>query len=120
MSAQKRHVSRATQPFDAQYRLVGPGDDAWQPLTVLDVSTRGVRFEAEALLERHDRVDVRFTVPESTDPLVVSSRVIWSRSQHGRGVVETGVEFEDLSPDQRAQLDNLVGFLSKYPPPPPH
>jgi hypothetical protein len=51
------------------------------------------------------------------DLLIIKGQVVWSRLQ-ASGVVETGVEFLELTPELQFQLDNVIQFLRTAVPPP--
>ena len=114
MSGERRRFSRVPQAFDAQYRLMGELMESWRKIRTLNLSAGGMRFRSAALLEIGEWLEVQLTLPGIHEPTILRGRVVWSRMQ-ASGVVENGMEFVDLSPEQQLQIDQLVEFLNKRP-----
>ena len=89
-------------------------------MTLLNLSAGGLRFRAEEVLEKNTLLAIDVKIPGLREQITIKGRVAWS-TMHASGVVETGVEFLDVSPDQQFQIDNIVQFFqprgSSSPPP---
>ena len=117
MAQERRRFARASQPFDAHYRLYGELTESWRTIQTLNISAVGMRFRSADLLELNARLEIEITLPCLREPLTVRGRVIWSQTM-GSGVTENGAEFFDVTPEQEEQIDDLVKFLMRGVPPP--
>ena len=112
MARERRQFSRVPQLFDVQYRLTGTLGESWRETKTSNVSAGGIRFRSEETLELGDSLEIRIELPGMRERLVLNGRVIWNQLQ-ASGVMEHGVQFLDLKPEQQLQIDNLVQFLKK-------
>jgi hypothetical protein len=81
-------------------------------VATVDLSASGASFESERLYEPSDTLEIQISLPSFGMPLILRGRVVRSRSQPS-GVVACAVEFVDVTPDQQAEVDELVQFLNK-------
>jgi len=116
MAQERRRFARASQPFDAHYRLYGELTESWRTIQTLNVSATGVRFRGADLIEEGAKLEIEITLPCLREPLTIRGRLIWSQTM-GSGVTENGAEFIDVTPAQGEQIDDLVKFLMKDVPP---
>ena len=114
---ERRRYPRVLQPFDAQYHPRGNFMGGWCSMRILNLGAGGMRFTTEELLEEGALLEIQVTLPIILEPLALVARVVW-RQTLASGVVEHGVEFADLTPQQSEKLDELVRFLVKQPPKP--
>jgi c-di-GMP-binding flagellar brake protein YcgR len=111
MARERRRFSRADQPFETRYRLLGELMHGWCAARTLNISAGGIRFRSEEPLERGSMLEIQLKLPSHAEVLVLQGRVSWSKTQ-ASGVTEIGVELLDVTPDQQAQIDAVVQFLS--------
>ena len=112
MTRERRTFGRASQPFDAQYRLSGELTASWRTITTVNISAGGMRFTDMDAHERGTSIEVRIQLPSLREPFTLQGRIAWSQMQ-ASGVAESGVEFLDLTPEQQVQIDQLVQFLQQ-------
>jgi uncharacterized protein (TIGR02266 family) len=74
-----------------------------------DVSAGGAFLESELLLEVGTEIEVVFALPDRLRPVRARARVAWAtRHDRAKGVSGMGVEFTDLSDDDRQSLAEFV------------
>jgi hypothetical protein len=114
MGFENRRFDRASTPFELECRSAGGQAALWERAMTRDFGAGGVAFQSDAQFARDELLEVRFSLPNTGAPLVVRGRVVRvdARDAGGR---EYGVAFEDPTPDQQAQIDELVQFLRKKP-----
>lgn len=86
-----------------------------------NISSGGVGFELEELVALHagDPVAVRFVVPETMEPLVLSAVVVHTSYRRGEGSLYVGAAFVDVDELVQNPLDRFVEeavLLAKTPP----
>lgn len=113
---ERRQFPRVPQPFEAQYRHHGELMASWVTVRILNLGAGGIRFRGEEAIPAGTVLEIRMTLPIADEPLMVRGQVIWSQSI-AAGVVEHGVSFTDVIPEQAVQIDELVQFLMKSKPP---
>ena len=74
-----------------------------------------MRFKSADLLELGAELEVRLQMPYAAEALALRARVKWSAMQ-ASGVVENGIEFMEITPDQQARVDEVVKFFSQKSP----
>lgn len=116
MGSEHRQFPRVQQPFEVQYRRAGELGQGWKNGFVINLSAGGVRFHGQELLEVGDKLELRLVLPNLREPLFLIGTVVWHRMK-AAGITEYGIEFQDVSPDQRATIDELVRFLAISPKP---
>ena len=112
MGQERRQFARVLHPFDVQYRRYGKLGETWQVVTTLNLSAGGTRFRSEDALDTDEILELQIELPGIRERLMLRGRVTWCHMQ-ASGVTEHGVEFIDVTGEQRAQIDNLVHFLRK-------
>jgi len=110
MKPERRRFPRIGESVKVQYRTSGQLGTTWHTATVVNFSAGGVRFRAEEQLERLTPVTVQIVFPGARTVMDLQGQIIWTEMQ-ASGVVECGVEFLEVSTQQQAQIDQLVGFL---------
>jgi hypothetical protein len=114
MGQDQRRFDRILQPFEVKCRRANEPLKPWITTLTRDLSAAGMcvqgseRFEVGALL------DVHIELPGVPGVLHLQGRVVWQKGT----AVEYGVEFIQITPDQQAQIDELVQFLKKRHKPP--
>jgi len=112
MSVERRAFRRIPQSFVVQYRLFGAFTEGWRSGNAVNVSASGLRMRSEDVFEVGTTLTLHITLPGLRGPLDLLGRVAWSQAQ-AAGVSESGIEFMDLTSEQQAQIDELVGFLQR-------
>jgi uncharacterized protein (TIGR02266 family) len=112
MRRERRHFHRIPHAFEVQYRRQGELGESWRAVNTVNLSAGGIRIRCEDLFEGGTLLELSIQLPNAREPLVLQGCVIWSRTQ-ASGVTEYGVEFLDVTPERRVQIDNLVEFLKK-------
>lgn len=110
MTKERRSFPRVPQPFEARYRLTDEMGASWHAMTLVNISAGGVRFRTDQLIEQDTPLQIQVQLPGMREALVVSGHAVWSTLQ-ASGVMEIGVEFLNVTPDQQLQIDNVVQFL---------
>ena len=113
----RRDFHRVTQPVTGRYRLSNQIVAPWTSITIINLSAGGLRFRGEELLEQDAPIEVETHVPGMSAVLFVKGRVAWSSLQ-ASGVTETGVQFLDVTIEQKFRIDKMVEFLRSTAPPP--
>lgn len=111
MSQERRRFQRVPETFPAQCRRSRSGEP-WQEIQSLDISAGGLRFVSRLPFEQGEPLDFEMTLPATNQELKVSGAVVWTKFQ-AAGVVEIGVQFNRLTPDQEILIDEVVQFLMK-------
>lgn len=118
MADERRDFSRVPVPFGVRYRIYGELGESWREIATVNISAGGMRVRTEEILETGTQLEIQITLSSAATRLAVQGSIAWSRPM-GAGVNESGVQFTDLTPQQREQVDALVQFLRKSAPPPP-
>jgi c-di-GMP-binding flagellar brake protein YcgR len=112
MGSDQRKFDRIPEVLDAQCRPTMGFSGNWRVIATLDISAGGIGFQTQELFETSDTVEIQLRLPGMPGPLVLPGMVVRSRPLPS-GLSECAVEFTDVSPSQRAELDALVQFLRK-------
>ncbi len=96
MSDDRRHSQRAL--FCNEVEVVGYG-----PRRSADLSVGGMFIETIAAFPRDTVLKLKFKLDNESAPIVVQARVLYVAN--GIGV---GVEFTDLSPEDRARIERML------------
>lgn len=113
----RRRAPRIPQTLEAQCRLSGDLGGGWSDTMVVNISQSGVRLRGRAMFEPESVVELRVRFAAAKEPLLVKGRVAWSQLQASQ-VVEHGIEFLELTPDQQVQLVETIEFLTRKSIPP--
>lgn len=108
--AERRRFSRVPLSLTVQCRPFGGFAELWQTVQALDLSAVGMRVRSEEPFGFWTTLETRIQIPSLREPLEVRGRVVWSQTPP-TGLMEMGIEFIDVSPEQQEQIDELVQFL---------
>ena len=114
MRKESRKFPRVPGSFETKYRVCGDFTQSWHLAKTLDLSAVGIRLLADQLLEGNMTLEIQITLPSLYNPLFLNARVVWVKTA-APDMTECGVEFSDVSTEQKAQIDALVAFLSHPP-----
>ena len=111
MEAQeRRRYPRVELPLSVQFQVRGDPKARPQTGLLLNLSAGGLRFTGAQPLERGTKLEFQIGLLRK-ELYVLTGAVMWTKSLGTS--VECGVEFTDLSPTRRAELDEIVQFLTK-------
>jgi len=111
-SRDQRKFSRVGLPITIRHRQAGELMEMWSVGTLLDLSAGGLRFTSLKPIDQGTRLEFQIILPTRKEPYVLSGDILWEKKSEG-GLLEYGVSFPDVNPDQQAELDELVQFLMK-------
>ena len=109
--AERRNDQRVSVSLPVTYQLLGAPTRSPYTGRVVDISAGGLRLICDRPVELGERVDVAVNLPARTIPYQLPGRVVWVKPASSGS--ECGVQFLDLSPDQRYELDEIVQFLMR-------
>ena len=96
--------------MDCALRVMSPDIPGYSGISV-DLSLTGLQLETRQALTLGHVVELRLeTHIEEMEFIVVKARVAWCRPE-GKKAFRSGLEFRDLTPEIRAQLEELSRFL---------
>ena len=93
-----------------------PGDPSAgeRSAVILNLGTGGMRLRGAAALPSDTMLEGSLQPSDASEPVTFQGRVAWS-SMQASGVVESGVEFRELTASQQAQLSRLLVWLAEQP-----
>lgn len=121
MITERRRFMRAAESFPTQCRPTG-SDEPWQGGHTVSMSAGGLRFVSPMYLEAGAPVDLQVVFPMSGETVWMTGTVVWTKSP-AAGVVEAGVQFHPLNPEQEMKINAVVQVLMQRRgalPPEPH
>ena len=80
-----------------------------------DINEGGLFIETEAPRATGTEVAMRFNLPGSNDPLQTVGRVAWVRSATTDEPAGMGIEFDELSEDDRTRINAMIRSLRNGP-----
>lgn len=111
MSQERRGGTRAPCIFPVRCRLA-QADAPWRDVQTVNVSAGGLRYLGQESFETGTVLEVQVIRPYDGEVVPVRGTVVWTTSP-AAGVVETGVQFEPLTPAQRQRIEELVQRLMR-------
>ena len=112
MGDERRRFQRIPHEFEVQYRRFSGLADPWFTVTAINLSASGIRFRNEEALEVGTKLELHIRLP-GQEPFSLLGQVVWSELAASK-VMETGVEFVDVSGRQEIRIDEMVQFLRKH------
>ena len=103
---ERRHAPRVENQLLVKFRL--PADEKWHMTPLKDLSATGLRFMAEVPCADGTALELQLLLPTIATPLRLAGRVSWARPASIPQLYDYGVEFVDLLPTQREEIDRLV------------
>jgi hypothetical protein len=98
MGDEKRHARRVTYPCEVE--CTGAGANPLNP-RISDLSSSGAFIDSMMAVPVGTRFSVKFVLPSG--PIQLDAEVVHSMEHFGMGV-----RFLDVTPDQRARLEEMV------------
>lgn len=80
-----------------------------------DINEGGLFIETEKPRPTGTEVAMRFNLPGSDDPLQTVGRVAWVRSAGTDAPAGMGIEFDELSQDDRTRINAMIRSLRNGP-----
>ena len=116
MADERRRFPRIPEACDVRYRRAGWAGEPWELARTINVSATGMRFSSRQSFESGTLLEVQFKLPlnRGQKEFVVQGTVVWSNSP-AAGMTEVGLQFETMTTDQRAEIDDFVAFLLEHP-----
>ena len=78
-----------------------------------NINEGGVFIETDAPSEIDTLVQLHFRVPDLDTPIQVAGRVAWISEEKEEGIPGMGIEFQELQPDVRETINELVRKLKR-------
>ena len=117
MGDERREFGRISQAFEVRYRVYGEFGETWTNAMSVNLSAGGMRIQSREPIVEGARVEIDVNLPHVGGRLILRGRIVWTQLK-AVGVVEHGLIFEDVSPEQAASVDSLVRFLGRSSTPP--
>lgn len=111
MSKERRRFDRASQSVEVQYRRRSDLPQPWEEGLMLNLSAAGIRLQLRGCADPGTILEVQIKLPNNRNPVALCGRVVW-RAPPNASIC--GIELLDVTPDQRADIDELVQFLNKH------
>ena len=85
-------------------------------MKTVNISASGIRLFSRQLFESGTALELQLKLPLSKGikEFAVGGTVVWTNSP-AAGVTEVGVQFDNLTTDQQAEIDDFVQFLLEHP-----
>lgn len=112
MTRERRFFPRLHQVFEVRYRASNELGSSWHAVTTLNLSASGMRVRHAETMEPDTLLRLQIQLPGGREPITVDGRVVWSQMQ-ASGVVESGIAFLEVRPEQQLEIDNVVQFFRK-------
>ncbi len=112
MGEEQRRFQRIPEAFEVKCRHLGAFSETWRHVVTVDLSAGGLGFQSAELYDLSDSLEIQIRLPSFRMPLELRARLVRCTPMLS-GVSECAVEFIDVTPDQQAEIDELVRFLNK-------
>ncbi len=109
--ADRRRFERTDLLVRVEYSTV---DELFSEFT-RDINEGGLFIETEKPRPTGTEVTLRFNLPGSPEPVQTLGRVMWVRSAGDDSPAGMGVEFEDLTPEERQRINSMIRSLRNGP-----
>ena len=103
---ERRQAPRVENQLLVKFRLVS--DEKWHMTPLKDMSATGIRFMAEVPCDEGAALELQLLLPTIATPLRLAGRVSRVRPASIPQLFEYGVEFVELLPTQREEIEKLV------------
>jgi uncharacterized protein (TIGR02266 family) len=109
--AERRRFGRSDMLVRVEYSTV---DEIFSEFT-RDINEGGLFIETEKPRPTGTEVAMRFNLPGNNAPLQTIGRVVWVRSASDRVAAGMGIEFDELSGEDRDRINNMIRSLRNGP-----
>jgi uncharacterized protein (TIGR02266 family) len=107
----RRRFDRSNLLVRVEYSTV---DEIFSEFT-RDINEGGLFIETEKPSPTGTEVAMRFNLPGKSEPVQTVGRVMWVRSASPGAPAGMGIEFEDLTPDERQRINSMIRSLRNGP-----
>jgi uncharacterized protein (TIGR02266 family) len=76
-----------------------------------DINEGGLFIETEKLRPTGTEVALRFNLPGNEEPMQTLGRVVWVRSATDQDPAGMGIEFDELSDEDRERINGMIRSL---------
>ncbi len=80
-----------------------------------DINEGGLFIETEKPRPTGTEVAMRFNLPGTDEPLQTIGRVVWVRSETNEEPAGMGIEFDELSEEDRGRINDMIRSLRTGP-----
>jgi uncharacterized protein (TIGR02266 family) len=109
--AERRRFSRTDLLVRVEYSTI---DEIFSEFT-RDINEGGLFIETEKPRPTGTEVALRFKLPGSTEPMQTVGRVVWVRSASDQEPAGMGIEFDELTNEDRDRINNMIRSLRNGP-----
>lgn len=109
--AERRRFRRTDLLVRIEYSTV---DEIFSEFT-RDINEGGLFIETEKPRPAGTEVTMRFNLPGSGESVQTVGRVMWVRSAAPDAPAGMGIEFDDLTPDERQRINSMIRSLRNGP-----
>ncbi len=109
--AERRRFARADLLVRVEYSTV---DEIFSEFT-RDINEGGLFIETEKPRPTGTEVAMRFNLPGNDEPLQTVGRVAWVRSASVQSPAGMGIEFDELTSDDRDRINAMIRSLRNGP-----
>ena len=111
VGAERRRFNRTDLLVQVEYSTI---DEIFSEFT-RDINEGGLFIETEKPRPTGTEVALRFNLPGSAEPLQTVGRVVWVRSASSQIPAGMGIEFDDLSKEDRDRINMMIRSLRNGP-----
>jgi uncharacterized protein (TIGR02266 family) len=109
--AERRRFGRSDLLVQVEYSTV---DEIFSEFT-RDINEGGLFIETEKPRPTGTEVAMRFNLPGNHEPLQTVGRVVWVRSASDQVAAGMGIEFDELSSEDRDRINSMIRSLRNGP-----
>jgi len=109
--AERRRFGRSDMLVRVEYSTV---DEIFSEFT-RDINEGGLFIETEKPRPTGTEVAMRFNLPGNYEPLQTIGRVVWVRSASDQEPSGMGIEFDELSEQDRDRINQMIRSLRNGP-----
>lgn len=109
----RRRTSREMLLVRVEYSTI---DEMFSEFTH-DINEGGLFIETEKPQVTGTEVSLRFNLPGNSDALQTTGSVVWVRSGGGSAPAGMGIEFDELTSDDRQRINEMIRSLRNGPSP---
>lgn len=105
---ERRQYPRASTAMPVQYRGIRQASDAVVGTIARDISGGGVRLVVNEFISVFTRLVVEVSIPPTPKPIRATSKVVWVRKRPYGEQYEVGMEFVDITEEDKRNISNFV------------
>jgi uncharacterized protein (TIGR02266 family) len=109
--AERRRFGRSDLLVRVEYSTI---DEIFSEFT-RDINEGGLFIETEKPRPTGTEVAMRFNLPGNEEPLQTIGRVVWVRSASDQVPAGMGIEFDELSSEDRDRINSMIRSLRNSP-----